>query len=1402
MSNKKIHNSPNLLQNELKNAVVHNLPAAPVSPMPGQLYYKNLGPDLGSLFLWNGDWVDLTKRVSIVGTLGTKAEFNAALSDGDFVFGGDISHTIGADTGEDVSMAPLEYLDILGGTGLSSVISKTASKVTITTSLDNTTVVPGSYGGAATATAIAVDQQGRITSISTTPISITASQINDIITSPSLAGASDTLLASSLAIKAYVQSLNVGQLVYQTGYDATIAPPTGVDVLKGFTYTVTNAGDGAGFFTVGMQAGDVIVAETDFPVTEADWTQVNKNIPDIVDAGETVKGVVQEATLVEATAGTAAGTTGARLFVNPSKLASLLGLKLDAGTYLGNASDFDSRINILEGLSNLETGFTGQAYALWSGTGFVYNVIYPSYYIQGVLYPSGTAEVTLNDSDPTNPRLDVIAVDATGAIKVTGAADASPFVPTINTDTQIQITTVLVNAAATVPVQASTDINVYKENAEWVGTSSLGGVNFATSVNPFQGTKSIDVPAYSNITMLFTAPAAIQATAFDVVTFAVRLKSSLSQNNNKITVSFFNGATRVSSTLIINDGQFNFKRTLVGAYQLITIPIGSFSFTSSTITKLEIGLTGSNSSGLYLDNIVLSRGVSSASPLPITITSINTDNGILNANVPNDTISIVGANGVVVSSFGKLITITQTNQDISGKVDKNANIVAGTNTKITYDAKGLITAGAPLDALDIPDLDQSQITGLVTDLGLKAPLASPTFTGTATLPSTTSIGNVSAAEIGYLDGVTSNIQSQINAKGVVSGTINYIPVFTAATTVGNSRLRDTGTYLGIGTTNAPTKDVTLGNQANREIGIEESSNTVKGRDLKVEAGRTINYVPNSNFNPLNQILRPYTQFAYAPDGSMYVSAFGLGKVFKRDAGTSTFVDVGFNFNQPSGVAVAPNGDVYVSALGYPMYVQYGGSGSWISLNAEVSHRSIAAAPNGDIYATMSGGDIWKRTGGVGVFAVLGQTSRSWEGIAAAPNGDIYAVVANGDIFKQAGGTGAFIALNQTARAWKDITVSPNGNIYAAANGDIYMQTNGAGIFNALGQGNKTWCGIESDADGNIYAAASNWYSVDDIYMQQNNGVGIVNLGGGTLKLAAGTGKGEGSSDWEAYTGQKTASGTDMQIETLRAKINNEGLMTLPSTTTAIIDADVTGKAVVTKEYLGDILGGVTSIAYREIPTGVINGVNDIYTLANEAISSTWIWLFVNGVGRDEFTYNPTTKEITIGFAPAIGSDIYVQYVSSLVSPSIGMDLAYVASPTGGGLNSNTGVDAVLPLADSTNAGLLKPAKFDVLEDTTGVNTGDQQLIFPVIETGTPLTLANEHNGRVVILTASTTITLPDGLVASFEVSIVTLPGAVLTMVLGGAVVLFNNAGLTMAEKLSFTLKNRLAANSYITSGNL
>lgn len=58
---------------------------------------------------------------------------------------------------------------------------------------------------------------------------------------------------------------------------------------------------------------------------------------------------------------------------------------------------------------------------------------------------------------------------------------------------------------------------------------------------------------------------------------------------------------------------------------------------------------------------------------------------------------------------------------VNRKVTANANISAGTKCKITYDAKGLVTAGADLTDSDIPTLATSKISGLNTALNGKVP---------------------------------------------------------------------------------------------------------------------------------------------------------------------------------------------------------------------------------------------------------------------------------------------------------------------------------------------------------------------------------------------------------------------------------------------------------------------------------------------------------------------------------------------------------------------------------------------------------------------------------------------------------------------------------------------------------
>ena len=118
-------------------------------------------------------------------------------------------------------------------------------------------------------------------------------------------------------------------------------------------------------------------------------------------------------------------------------------------------------------------------------------------------------------------------------------------------------------------------------------------------------------------------------------------------------------------------------------------------------------------------------------------------------------------------------------------------IPSGMSVKVTC----ILTSGTTAASWDAEYVGFNSITGT----GSSVLSVSPTFTGTVTLPSTTSIGSVTGTEIGYSSGVTSAIQTQLNTKAptvspVITGGI--IEDFTHGV---NSRLRLLAGNNGAGT---------------------------------------------------------------------------------------------------------------------------------------------------------------------------------------------------------------------------------------------------------------------------------------------------------------------------------------------------------------------------------------------------------------------------------------------------------------------------------------------------------------------------------------------------------------------------------------------------------------------------
>ena len=126
--------------------------------------------------------------------------------------------------------------------------------------------------------------------------------------------------------------------------------------------------------------------------------------------------------------------------------------------------------------------------------------------------------------------------------------------------------------------------------------------------------------------------------------------------------------------------------------------------------------------------------------------------------------------------------------NINKKVTANANITAGTNCKITYDAKGLVTAGTSLGVSDIPTIPESKVSNLVSDLAEKqAKLTTGDYIsiGTGNIISHGSSGVVAGTygNVGYAPKITVDGFGHITSAENVSITADVANSLSTAGTV-------------------------------------------------------------------------------------------------------------------------------------------------------------------------------------------------------------------------------------------------------------------------------------------------------------------------------------------------------------------------------------------------------------------------------------------------------------------------------------------------------------------------------------------------------------------------------------------------------------------------------------------
>jgi len=192
-------------------------------------------------------------------------------------------------------------------------------------------------------------------------------------------------------------------------------------------------------------------------------------------------------------------------------------------------------------------------------------------------------------------------------------------------------------------------------------------------------------------------------------------------------------------------------------------PVQSVNGNTGSVSVQETLVSGTNIKTINGDsllgsgNITISGGggISDGDKGDITVSASGAtwtiDNGVVN----NDKIATgidaakLADGSVSNTEFQYLNGVTSAIQtQLDGKVDENAAITGATKTKITYDAKGLVTAGDDLAATDLPSgIDAAKIAN----------------------------GTISNTEFQYLNGVTDNIQTQFSGKqAIITGAATTI----------------------------------------------------------------------------------------------------------------------------------------------------------------------------------------------------------------------------------------------------------------------------------------------------------------------------------------------------------------------------------------------------------------------------------------------------------------------------------------------------------------------------------------------------------------------------------------------------------------------------------------------------
>lgn len=382
--------------------------------------------------------------------------------------------------------------------------------------------------------------------------------------------------------------------------------------------------------------------------------------------------------------------------------------------------ELDTRLTILENITppTVKTGLTGQAYVVWAGEGLKYYATYPNYFIESVLKPANSGNVTLEPTTGMSvgeKRYDLIILDANGLNKITGIPDENPVLPTVNEDTQIILSNVLLNSGDIVPPGSTTKIEqIFDENIEW-SVIKEGAVTIDPNytVNPFKGSKCLRVTNFGSGRehISFNRLGNKKLTDFSVLSFRIYLPSNLSSN---VSFDIWFALNDAESTEVkpFQHNLYGYKDNIKNTWQLVVIPLSNFQIRNIDTNRLVFRRSAGDVNFL-IDDISLISAEQTVLPPEVSkqraFTTIITDGGIVNATIDNDTFQIKGGGGTSVTSDGNKTILIDT---------------GGLNTRVNNLENSTVRSAQNF----YKDID---LDGEVTDLNISTtPMTSLNFVGT------------------------------------------------------------------------------------------------------------------------------------------------------------------------------------------------------------------------------------------------------------------------------------------------------------------------------------------------------------------------------------------------------------------------------------------------------------------------------------------------------------------------------------------------------------------------------------------------------------------------------------------------------------------------------------------------